>query len=192
MPAMERSRSLEIGGPQIPASTSSTALLENGVSETPVVQESSSTLIDLLGLGDPGETVVEPVVQASGNMGDILGLGVAPATTGNLLDGLGGLDLGGPVPSALPATNGGLDNLLNGVDTAAFVTPKETPSRIAYVLCSPSPLLQQPPSHYWRTTSPAALFRSLCSRRQYQSPCHCSFSPLPPQPFPLVARSLSS
>ena len=132
MPAMERSRSLEIGGPQIPASSSSTALLENGVSETPVVQESSSTLIDLLGLGDPGETVAEPVVQSSGNMGDILGLGVAPAPTGNLLDGLGGLDLGGPVPSALPATNGGLDNLLNGVDTAAFVTPKETPSLVAY------------------------------------------------------------
>ena len=123
---------MEIGGPQIPASSSSTALLENGVSETPVVQESSSTLIDLLGLGDPGETVAEPVVQSSGSMGDILGLGVAPTTTGNLLDGLGGLDLGGPVPSALPATNGGLDNLLNGVDTAAFVTPKETPSLVAY------------------------------------------------------------
>ena len=132
MPAMERSRSLEIGGPQIPASTSSTALLENGVSEAPVVQESSSTLIDLLGLGDPGETVAEPVVQSTGSMGDILGLGVAPAPTGNLLDGLGGLDLGGPVPTALPATNGGLDNLLNGVDTAAFVTPKETPSLVAY------------------------------------------------------------
>ena len=100
--------------------------------ETPVVQESSSTLIDLLGLGDPGETVVEPVVQSSGNMGDILGLGVAPASTGNLLDGLGGLDLGGPVPTALPAINGGLDNLLNGVDTAAFVAPKETSSLVAY------------------------------------------------------------
>ena len=131
MPAMERSKSLEIGGPQIPASSSSTALLENGVLETPVVQESSSTLIDLLGLGDPGETV-EPVVQSSGNMGDILGLGVAPASTGNLLDGLGGLDLSGPVPTALPAINGGLDNLLNGVDTAAFVAPKETSSLVAY------------------------------------------------------------
>ena len=129
MPAMERSRSLEISGPQIPASGSSTALLENGLTETPVVQESSSTLIDLLGLGDPGEAVGEPVVQSSGNMGDILGLSVAPATTGNLLDGL---DIVGQVPSALPATNGGLDNLLNGVDTAAFVTPKETPSLVAY------------------------------------------------------------
>ena len=132
MPAMERSRSLEMGAPQLPSSTSSTALLENGVSETPVAQESSSTLIDLLGLGDPVEPVGDPAVQSSGAMGDILGLGAAPAPTGNLLDGLGGLDLGGPVPSALPAINGGLDNLLNGVDTAAFVTPKETPSLIAY------------------------------------------------------------
>merc|ERR1719490_380292 len=50
-----------------------------------------------------------------------------------------------------------------------------------YGLCSPSPLVQQPPSHCWHTTSPAALSRSLCSRRRFQSPCHCSFSPpLPP------------
>jgi len=132
MPAMERSRSLEMGAPQLPSSTSSTALLENGVSETPVAQESSSTLIDLLGLGDPVEPVGDPAVPSSGAMGDILGLGAAPAPTGNLLDGLGGLDLGGPVPSALPAINGGLDNLLNGVDAAAFVTPKETPSLVAY------------------------------------------------------------
>ena len=132
MPAMERSRSLEMGALQIPSSTSSTALLENGVSETPVAQESSSTLIDLLGLGDPVEPVGDPAVPSSGAMGDILGLGAAPAPTGNLLDGLGGLDLGGPVPSALPAINGGLDNLLNGVDAAAFVTPKETPSLVAY------------------------------------------------------------
>ena len=121
-----------MGAPHLPSSTSSTALLENGVSETPVAQESSSTLIDLLGLGDPVEPVGDPAVPSSGAMGDILGLGAAPAPTGNLLDGLGGLDLGGPVPSALPAINGGLDNLLNGVDTAAFVTPKETPSLVAY------------------------------------------------------------
>jgi len=82
--------------------------------------------------GDPVEPVGDPAVQSSGAMGDILGLGAAPAPTGNLLDGLGGLDLGGPVPSALPAISGGLDNLLNGVDTAAFVTPKETPSLVAY------------------------------------------------------------
>merc|ERR1719490_172396 len=61
-----------------------------------------------------------------------------------------------------------------------------------YGLCSPSPLVQQPPSHCWHTTSPAALSRSLCSRRRFQSPCHCSFSPPLPPLFPLVAQSLSS
>ena len=216
MPAMERSRSLEIGGPQIPASTSSTALLENGVSEAPVVQESSSTLIDLLGLGDPGETVAEPAVQSSGNMGDILGLGVAPAPTGNLLDGLGGLDLGGPVPSALPATNGGLDNLLNGVDTAAFVTPKETPSLVAYEKHGLRVVFTFPTATATAITllahnltgssiqefvfqviiicniEPFGHKLKLCFRRRYQSRCHCSFSPPLPQPFLLVAQSLNS
>jgi len=126
MPPMERKTGLE-ADVTVPASTSSAALLDPGVPEPPPA-EGGSTLIDLLGLGDPAEPPGGGALPQGAGLGDILGLGPAPA----LLDGLGGLDLGAPAPLALPTTNGGLDSLLNGVDTAAFVTPAETPSMVAY------------------------------------------------------------
>lgn len=143
MPAMERNKSLDtVSSSLVPRATSSTQLLENGVGEiVPPQPESNSTLIDLLGLGEPTDSLgtvpgFAPVPsQTSGGLGEILGLGsttvVAPQPS--LLDGLGGLDLGGPVNPVIAHTNGGLDNLLNGVDTAAFVTPtSETPTIVAY------------------------------------------------------------
>jgi len=138
MPPMERNKSLDTVTPAVPRSTSSTALLENGINEQqPTPTESNSTLIDLLGLGDPTDPAITPSygagAPANGGITDILGLAPSSTTTPSLLDGLGGLDLGGPINPVPPSTNGGLDNLLNGVDTAAFVTPtSNVPSLVAY------------------------------------------------------------
>lgn len=142
MPPMERNKSLDTvttTNTVPPRSTSSTALLENGLGEPAAPVESNSTLIDLLGLGEPTESAAaipsySPGHQTGGDLGDILGLGTpSSGPQPNLLDGLGGLDLGGPLNPVVPSTNGGLDNLLNGVDPAAFVTPaSDTPSLVAY------------------------------------------------------------
>ena len=138
MPAMERNKNLDRD--PVTTSTSSSSLLETGPAEVAALSlppaETNSTLIDLLGLGDPAPTESLAAGLGAGGLGDILGLGgLAPApTTTNLLDGLGGLSLGPPVaPGPPPSTNGGLDSLLNGVDTAAFVTPtSDSPSLVAY------------------------------------------------------------
>ena len=43
------------------------------------------------------------------------------------------LDLAAPTPNNTPAiTNGGLDNLLNGLDTSSISTPAEVPPLTAY------------------------------------------------------------
>lgn len=127
MPAMERSKALDNAETVLPTSNSSTALLENGVAEPAAPEANPSALVDLLGLLDGPP---EPAAPQSGGLGDILGLG---GPTPNLLDGLGGLDLNPVGQTPLPTANGGLDNLLNGLDTAAFVVPtQEVPSLVAY------------------------------------------------------------
>jgi len=64
---------------------------------------------------------------------DILGLNLGSSgPTMQAQSSMSLLDLGAPITNTTPATNGGLDNLLNGLDTASISTPAEVPPLTAY------------------------------------------------------------
>ena len=136
MPPMERDKTLAT-----PETPSATALVkENGVQEAP--QEERNPILDLLGLDDGGGTSL--LSQPSGvtstsstsALDDILGLNLGESSAPSLpatpaQGGMSLLDIS--APSTAPTTNGGgLDNLLNGLDTNSIVTPAEVPPLTAY------------------------------------------------------------
>ena len=138
MPVLEKDKTLG-GGAQQAAPT----LMENGMSGVSVPEPApSSGLMDLLGLDDgssagllaqPSPAAAAPATSA---LDDILGLGgdsgvSAPAAAGLGLPSL--LDMAAPA-AAGQMTNGGLDSLLNGVDTSTYASPgpAEPPQLTAY------------------------------------------------------------
>ena len=134
MPPMERDKSLAVT-----PGTPTTIVKENGVPE--VAQEERNPILDLLGLDDGGaSSLLSPPAgitstSSTSALDDILGLnlGVSSAPTLPTMQpqaSMSLLDLA--APSTTPATNGGLDNLLNGLDTTPIATPAEVPPLTAY------------------------------------------------------------
>ena len=134
MPVLEKEKSLGQGSQQ------TQAVRENGGTgavSVPVPEASSgSGLMDLLGLDDgSGSSLISqpaPVTQSTSALDDILGLGdsglsslPAPASLPGGLSSL--LDISAPAPVSVPAhTNGGLDGLLNGLDTVSYTASPAT------------------------------------------------------------------
>jgi len=137
MPPMERDKSLAVT-----PGTPTAAVKENGLAE--VAQEERNPILDLLGLddGSSGSLLSQPTGVAppssTSALDDILGLNLGSSTTPNLptmqpQTGMSLLDIAAPAPTPSPATNGGLDNLLNGLDTNTLATPAaEVPPLTAY------------------------------------------------------------
>jgi len=138
MPPMERDKSLAVT-PGTPTAT----VKENGLAE--VAQEERNPILDLLGLddGSSGSLLSQPAVIAppssTSALDDILGLNLGSSTTSTLptmqpQTGMSLLDIAAPAPTPTPpTTNGGLDNLLNGLDTNTLTTPAaEVPPLTAY------------------------------------------------------------
>ena len=147
MPVLEKEKPLGQGSQQAPA------VRENGGAgavSVPVPEASSSSgLMDLLGLDDgSGSGLLSqpaPVTQSTSALDDILGLGDAglgslPAPAS--MPGLSSLlDITAPTMSGaaqvpVPGhTNGGLDGLLNGLDTMSYTAspgPSDVPPITAY------------------------------------------------------------
>lgn len=136
MPVLEKDKTLG-GGAQQPAP----ALMENGMSGVSVPEPApSSGLMDLLGLDDgssagllaqPSPAAAAPATSA---LDDILGLGGDSGVSAPVAAGLPSLlDMSAPA-AASQMTNGGLDSLLNGVDTSTYASPgpAEPPQLTAY------------------------------------------------------------
>ena len=144
MPVLEREKTLGEGQANGPA----VAVRENGgPTVAPADTQPSSGLMDLLGLDDgssssllsPGPSAAAP----STALDDILGLSLSETSgSGPGLPSL--LDMGSSpalATSTIPSTNttittnGGLDSLLNGLDSASYTAApasQEVPSLIAY------------------------------------------------------------
>lgn len=143
MPPMERDKTLAVT-PGTPSTTTTTGTKENGVTE--VTQEERNPILDLLGLDDggAGNLLSQPsVVPASSSsttaLDDILGLNLGssgPGLTMPTQSSMSLLDLVAPSTITTPVTNGngtgGLDNLLNGLDTSSISVPAEVPPLTAY------------------------------------------------------------
>jgi len=141
MPPMERDKTLAVT-PGTPSTTTTTGTKENGVTE--VTQEERNPILDLLGLDDggAGNLLSQPsTVPASSSsttaLDDILGLNLGssgPGITMPTQSSMSLLDLVAPSTITTPVTNGtgGLDNLLNGLDTSSISVPAEVPPLTAY------------------------------------------------------------
>ena len=137
MPPMERDKTLA-ATPGTPTTTATTAVKENGLTE--VAQEERNPILDLLGLDDGGagnllsQPAGVPVSNSTTALDDILGLNLGSSgPTMQPQSSMSLLDLAAPTTNPTPATNGGLDNLLNGLDTTSISTPAaEVPPLTAY------------------------------------------------------------
>jgi len=137
MPPMERDKTLA-ATPGTPTTTATAAVKENGVPE--VAQEERNPILDLLGLDDGGagnllsQPTGVPVSNSTTALDDILGLNLGSSgPTMQPQSSMSLLDLAAPTTNPTPATNGGLDNLLNGLDTTSISTPAaEVPPLTAY------------------------------------------------------------
>lgn len=137
MPPMERDKSLAVT-----PGTPTTMVKENGVTEA--AQEERNPILDLLGLDDGGASSLlsqpagVPSTSSTSALDDILGLNLGGSSASTLPTmqpqaSMSLLDLAAPTPNNTPAiTNGGLDNLLNGLDTSSISTPAEVPPLTAY------------------------------------------------------------
>lgn len=144
MPPMERDKTLAVtpGTPSSTTTITTTGTKENGVTE--VTQEERNPILDLLGLDDggAGNLLSQPsTVPASSSsttaLDDILGLNLGssgPGPTMQSQSSMSLLDLVAPSTITTPVTNGtgGLDNLLNGLDTSSISVPAEVPPLTAY------------------------------------------------------------
>jgi len=134
---MERDKTLA-ATPGTPTTTATAAVKENGVPE--VAQEERNPILDLLGLDDGGagnllsQPTGVPVSNSTTALDDILGLNLGSSgPTMQPQSSMSLLDLAAPTTNPTPATNGGLDNLLNGLDTTSISTPAaEVPPLTAY------------------------------------------------------------
>merc|ERR1712013_135574 len=107
---------------------------------TEVAQEERNPISDLLGLDDGGagnllsQPAGVPVSNSTTALDDILGLNLGSSgPTMQPQSSMSLLDLAAPTTNPTPATNGGLDNLLNGLDTTSISTPAaEVPPLTAY------------------------------------------------------------
>ena len=134
MPVLEKEKSLGQGSQQAPA------VRENGGGVSVPVPEAgpSSGLMDLLGLDDGAGLLAQPapLTQSTSALDDILGLGdtgpglASLPTPASLPGGMSSLldiaapSMSGAAPVQAPAhTNGGLDGLLNGLDTMGYTSP---------------------------------------------------------------------
>ena len=137
MPPMERDKSLAVT-----PSSPTCIVKENGVAE--VAQEERNPILDLLGLddGSSNSLLSQPAgvtsTSSTSALDDILGLNLGGSSVPTLPTmqpqaSMSLLDLAAPSLSTIPATNGGLDNLLNGLDTTSLATPvAEVPPITAY------------------------------------------------------------
>jgi len=137
MPPMERDKSLAVT-----PGTPTTMVKENGVTEA--AQEERNPILDLLGLDDGGASSLlsqpagVPSTSSTSALDDILGLNLGGSSASTLPTmqpqaSMSLLDLAAPTPNNTPAiTNGGLDNLLNGLDTSSISNPAEVPPLTAY------------------------------------------------------------
>ena len=142
MPVLEREKSLAGSGP-----AAAPAVRENGGGESvqPGPGQASTGLMDLLGLEDgssssslltSGGTPAPAPATPTSALDDILGLSLSDSSAlpapGLGLPSL--LDIGSS--PAGPVTNGGLDSLLNGLDSANYTagpaSSQEVPSLTAY------------------------------------------------------------
>jgi len=126
MPAMERDKSLATTPTTNTTTEQTKQQTENN--NNPTVEE-RNPILDLLGLGESSDSSSSVQQTAASNgLEDILGLDIGGVNTPalppvNLLDGL----------NSAPTTNGGLDNLLNGLDTSSFTNPtSDIPPLTAY------------------------------------------------------------
>ena len=153
MPPMERDKTLA-ATPGTPTTTATTAVKENGLTE--VAQEERNPILDLLGLDDGGAGNLlsppagVPVSNSTTALDDILGLNLGSSgPTMQPQSSMSLLDLAAPTTNPTPATNGGLDNLLNGLDTTSISTPAaEVPPLTAYENEGGVHLPQREPHHH--------------------------------------------
>jgi len=136
MPPMEKHN---LSSPTNPtASANNNNVVVNGSDNTGLLADlgGGATLVDvdlIGGLGQPTPSLPQSCNEVGlSSLEDIMGLSLGGGEVGqtpsfNLLDSLGGDGLGTPAAPSLGITGGGLDSLLNGVDTLSFATSSTPP-----------------------------------------------------------------